>query len=83
MTFELFFTSEAKKYLKKLNAQDKIRIICSLERCRIRPHAHVKKLIASPYYRLRIGPYRAILDIAEGKLLILVIEIGHRKNIYK
>ncbi len=81
--FELFFTDESKKFLKKLNKQDSMRIISSLERCKVRPHPHVKKLVSSPYFRLRVGDYRVILDIKAGKLLIIVIEIGHRRNIYK
>lgn len=81
--FVLFFTKESKKFLKKLNHQDKIRIISALERCRIRPHAHVKKLVSSPYFRLRVGDYRVILDISTGKLLIIVVDVGNRKNIYK
>jgi len=81
--FDLFFTAESKKFLKKLNEQDSKRIISTLERCRIRPHAYVKKLVSSPYFRLRVGDYRVILDIKAGKLLIIVIEISHRKNIYK
>ena len=81
--FELFFTAEAKKFLKKLHEEDQKRVIATLERCRIRPHSHVKKLVSSPYFRLRVGKYRVILDIKSGKLLILVLEIGQRKNIYK
>ena len=81
--FALFFTAESKKFLKKLNKQDFIRIISTLERCRIRPHSHVKKLVSSPYFRLRVGDYRIILDIKGDKLLIIVVEIGHRRNIYK
>ncbi|MCF7871737.1 type II toxin-antitoxin system RelE/ParE family toxin [Candidatus Woesearchaeota archaeon] len=83
LVFDIFFTAESKKVLNKLNKEDSKRIISTLERCRIRPHAHVKKLISSPYFRLRVGDYRVILDIKAGKLLIIVVEIGHRKNIYK
>ena len=79
--FDIFFTEESKKILKKLKKEDQIRIISSLERCKIRPHSHVKKLIASPYFRLRVGNYRVILDIKSGKMLIIVVEIGHRRNI--
>lgn len=81
--FDIFFTAESKKFLKKLNEEDSKRIISTLERCRIRPHSYVKKIVSSPYFRLRVGDYRVILDIKAGKLLIIVIEIGHRKNIYK
>ncbi len=34
-------------------------------------------------FQLRIGNYRAILDIIEQKLIVHVIEVGHMKNIYK
>jgi len=44
--FDLFITEDSKKFLKKLNKEDSKRIIYSLERCRIRPHSHVKKLIS-------------------------------------
>ena len=81
--FELFFTKESKKFLKKLNHQDKKRIISALERCRVRPQAYIKKLVSSPYFRLRVGDYRVILDISTGRLLIIVVEISNRRNIYK
>ncbi len=83
MTFDIFFTKESKKFLKKLNKEDKIRIISTLERCRVRPYSYVKKIVSSPYFRLRVGDYRVIVDIKAGELLILVIEIGHRRNVYK
>ena len=76
-------TDEAKKYLKKLNRSDKIRIVSVLERCKLRPHSFVNKLVSSKYFRLRVGDYRLILDIQSGKLIIYVIEIGKRKNIHK
>ncbi|MFT4326853.1 MAG: type II toxin-antitoxin system RelE family toxin [Candidatus Woesearchaeota archaeon] len=80
--FDIFFTAESKKFLKKLSKEDAERIIASLERCKVRPHAFVKKLVGSPYFRLRVGKYRVILDIQSGTLVLLVIQIGHRKNIY-
>ncbi|MDD5086545.1 MAG: type II toxin-antitoxin system RelE/ParE family toxin, partial [Candidatus Nanoarchaeia archaeon] len=59
------------------------RIVSTLKRIRIRPYSHIKKLVGSNYFRLRVGDYRVILDIIENKLIIHVIEVGHRKNIYK
>ena len=35
------------------------------------------------YWRYRIGNYRVIVDIQEDKLVILAINVGHRKSIYK
>ncbi|OPY24785.1 MAG: Plasmid stabilization system protein [Methanomethylovorans sp. PtaU1.Bin073] len=50
------------------------------------PKAHVKKLKGSPkspLYSLRIGEYRVIMSIDGDKLIIFVIEVGHRSVIYR
>ena len=58
------------------------RVIAKLERIRIRPESYVTKLVGDSGYKLRVGDYRVIMDINKGKLSILVIKIGHRRNIY-
>jgi mRNA interferase RelE/StbE len=83
MSYEIVFTDTSRKQFKKLEKDIQERIIKALERIRIRPEAHIKKLVGDPGYRLRVGEYRIILDIEKEKLIILVIKIGHRKNIYK
>jgi mRNA interferase RelE/StbE len=80
--YEIIVSDKAKEQLKKLSPELKNRVGCVLERIRIRPFYFVKKLVGSPYYRLRVGDYRIILDIKQDKLIIFVIELGHRKNIY-
>jgi len=82
MTYQIFFTDKAKKQLEKLEKVNQERIIKSLQRIRIRPEAHVTKLVGDPGYKLRVGDYRVILEIEKDKLIILVLIIGHRKNIY-
>jgi len=59
------------------------RIISALERIRIRPETYVTKLVGDPGYKLRVGDYRVIMDIDKGNLLILVIKVGYRRNIYE
>ncbi len=83
MSYEIIFTDTSRKQFKKLEKDIQERTIKALERIRIRPEAHIKKLVGDPGYRLRVGEYRIILDIEKEKLIILVIKIGHRKNIYK
>jgi mRNA interferase RelE/StbE len=81
--FDIEFTAKAEKQLYKLEKDIQIRIISALERIRIRPLSYVKKLVSSPYFRLKVSKYRVILDIRNDKLIIYVIELGHRRNIYK
>ena len=83
MSYEIIFTDTSRKQFKKLEKNIQERIIKALERIRIRPEVHVKKLVGDPGYRLRVGEHRVIIDIYKDNLIILVIKIGHRKNIYK
>lgn len=49
------------------------------------PRAHGKGLTAnrSGQWRYRIGDYRLICEIDDGKLIILALTLGHRSEIYK
>lgn len=54
-----------------------------MERIRIRPETYVTKLVGDPGYKLRVGDYIVMMDIDKDNLLILVIKVGHRRNIYE
>ena len=81
--YELIYSPSASKQLEKLEHNIKERIVVALERLRIRPEScDIKKLVGMPGYRFRVGNYRVIFDMKKDKLIILVLQIGHRKNIY-
>lgn len=83
MKYELEYSKKAQKQINSLNSEDSKRILKVLERVRFRPYNYVKKLVGIPYFRVRVGNLRIIVDIEDDKLVILVLEIGNRKNIYK
>ena len=80
--YEIIFTDKARKQFLKLEKPVQERIVNALDRIRIRPEAFITKLVGDAGYKFRIGDYRALLDIDQGRLLVLVLKIGHRKNIY-
>jgi mRNA interferase RelE/StbE len=82
MTYEIIFSDKAFRQLGKLERNLQERIIAVLERVRIRPEAYVTKLVGDPGYKLRVDDYRVIMDIDNKRLKILVLKVGHRKNIY-
>jgi mRNA interferase RelE/StbE len=82
MTYEIIFADKALGQLKKLDRPIQKRIILALERIRIRPESYVTKLVGDPSYRLRVGDYRIIMDIDHNELRVLILKVGHRKNIY-
>ncbi len=83
MIYELIYTETVLKQLKKLDKKIQERIISALERVRYNPFKHVRKLKDRPEYRLRVGDYRVLMLIDRGKLIILIVAVGHRKKIYR
>lgn len=82
--YELIYSPNALKALEHLEKNVQERIISALERLRIRPEScDIKRLVGMLGYRFRVGDYRVIFDIDKNELKILVLKIGHRKNIYK
>lgn len=42
-----------------------------------------KKLVGSEYWRIRIGDYRVVYSIEDKRLLVLVIRVAHRREVYR
>lgn len=68
------------KYLKKLDRNTQVRVIKAINDL---PLGDIKKLQGSyEYYRLRVGNFRIIFSKNDKNLIILIIEIGPRGEIY-
>ncbi len=80
--YSLEFSKKAVSFLDKLDNFEREQILNGLEKIRIRPEHFIEKLVGEQGYKLRIGNFRVFIDLNRDKLLISVIEIGHRKNIY-
>ncbi len=86
MSYKVEYTSKARKDLKKLPLDIAQNIILSINNIKSEPYSYVKKIKGTknhPLYTHRIGEYRVILDIEDDRLLIIVIEAGHRRTIYR
>ena len=81
MNYELSFDEKALLQLEKLPRETKKRIFEKLRATKTSPFHYFERLQKISGYKLRIGDYRAIAEIKEGK--IIVMYVGHRKNIYK
>jgi len=82
MSFEIIWSGPAIQQLKKLDRSIAKRIFDAVSRLEKNPTRRVRRIVNSPYYRLRVGDYRVIIDIRENELTVIVIKIGHRKSIY-
>ena len=86
--FHVEFTKNALKQLKKLDKPTAALIIGwikkNLEGCD-NPRVHGKGLTAdrSGQWRYRVGDYRLIAKIDDDKIIILIVNFGHRRDVYK
>ncbi|WP_298591991.1 type II toxin-antitoxin system RelE/ParE family toxin [uncultured Kocuria sp.] len=78
-------SKRAAKELRKLDRPVQARIVAALALLRDDPRpATVKALVGHPgYLRVRVGDYRIVYTVHEGKLLVLVLTLGHRGAIYR
>ncbi|MEX1193135.1 MAG: type II toxin-antitoxin system RelE/ParE family toxin [Brumimicrobium sp.] len=83
-SYTILLTKKAKKQLDKLknNIADPIIEAISNLAYEPRPNGSIK-LKGRDSYRIRIGNYRVIYEIQDEELIIDVIALGHRKDIYK
>jgi len=81
--YEVILENPAEKFLKKINAKEQERIIEKLRLLKENPHLGIPLIgDLSGLWKLRIGDYRAIYKIEKEKLIVFVLKIGHRKNVY-
>ena len=86
MTYQILFTPRAKKELSKLPTDVRVRIIKALETLTenpISPGVTKLSLKEENLYRIRVGDYRVIFSIENNKLIILVVKVGHRREVYR
>ena len=86
MRYNVVFTDKAKKQLKKIDKHIASLIIGWLEKniegCE-NPRIHGKGLVEnkSGQWRYRIGDYRVLCEINNQEIIVLVLEVGHRREI--
>ena len=82
MSYEAYLRPRAENFLKKADKVLKDQIIAKLSELENLPKQKGERLKGSPFWKVRIGDYRAIYDIDEPAQKIYVLCIGHRKNVY-
>lgn len=80
MNYKIEIKSKARKLIEKQNPEQQIRILKAIYRI---PNGDIKRLTGqNGIYRLRVGDYRIIYSMDYNKLVILIMNIGNRGDIY-
>lgn len=84
--YRILLTKSADKTLRKLPRNTAQRIRRSLDDLATNPYAEhldVTRLQNRPGYRLRVGDWRVIYEIENDELMILVLRVGSRGEVYR
>jgi mRNA interferase RelE/StbE len=89
LAWTIRYTETALKQLRTLNRPIARRLVDFMD-ARVAAQADPRstgKALTGPllgsYWRYRVGDYRIICDLQDGTLVVLVVEIGHRKDVYR
>jgi len=80
--YSIQIEQNAENFLNKIPKQDSEIILNKIYQLRENPFRYIKRLQGQKLYRLRIMDYRAIIDVIVSGNRLIVLRIGHRKNVY-
>ena len=85
VTYRIDFTPAARREFRKLAPETRRRLAPIIDRLATepRPKGAVRLSGLQHVYRLRYGDYRIVYELHDDRLLIVVIRIGHRRQVYR
>lgn len=82
-SYSIEFRKSVEKELKAIPKKDQVRILQRIALLAEEPRpSGCKKLSGQERYRLRQGNYRILYEIQDDRLIIIVVKIGDRRNVY-
>ncbi len=84
MGFSVKIEKEAHKALSKISAPDRVRLVHAIDKLETAPESgkplqgHLRLLRS-----LRVGDYRVIYNVRHQELFVLIVRIGHRREVYR
>jgi mRNA interferase RelE/StbE len=84
MKYEVKLKKSATKQLRKLDKKQAERILIKIYLLADNPYPNgAEQLTGQKAFRIRVGDYRVIYEVHNKQLLVQVIRVGHRKEVYK
>ena len=84
MIYSISIKQSAIKALQKIDHTQRLRLIETIDKLKTNPNAgSVLKGEFSGLRRIRIGDYRIVYEVQNQQLIILVVRVAHRREVYK
>lgn len=84
MAYSITIKQSAVKALEQVAAEERRRIIAVIDQLAANPMAG--SVLKGEFFglrRIRVGNYRIVYEVREGQLMVLVVRIGHRREVYR
>jgi len=83
--YNLLYKKSVEKELRNLSHKTRVAVVRKIQALANdpRPNGHVKLRVSTNLYRIRYTDYRIIYSVDSGELIILVIKVAHRKEVYR
>jgi mRNA interferase RelE/StbE len=83
--YDIEISNTAEKQLKKLNPEDQRRVVRAILDLAYEPHPLGSRKLSGydDVFRIRVGSYRVIYSVSGNRLVVIILKIGHRKDVYR
>ena len=84
-SYEIEISRTAERQLKKLAEEDQLRVVRAVLALTEEPRPRGSRKLTGydDVFRIRVGRFRVLYSVSDARLVILVLKIGHRRDVYR
>jgi mRNA interferase RelE/StbE len=83
-SYKLLIKPSAARQIEVVPKADRLRIVRKIQALSDEPRPHgCEKLSAAEKYRLRQGSYRIVYSVSDAEKTVVVVKVGHRREVYR
>ena len=84
-SFSVELTRTAEKQLRRIAKTHRIRIVEAIQALADRPRPQGARKLQGydDVYRIRVGQYRVVYEVYDDRVVVIVLKVGHRQDVYK
>lgn len=84
-SYSVEVTRTAEKQLRRIAKRDRSRVLDAIEALGTKPRPEGARKLQGyeDIYRVRVGKYRIVYEVIDDRVVVIVLKVGHRKDIYR
>jgi len=84
-SYSVELTRTAEKQLRRIAKRDRSRVVDAIRSLADRPRPHGARKLQGydDVHRIRVGKYRIVYEVFDDRVVVIILKVGHRKDIYR